>query len=199
MNYKNIVIPLNLFHSGNNEIHKFLENLIIKKGSIYGYRTFHFFFEKGRLEIRIDSPHIVSYEEWIKDYFKEKGIEESKLKDIVIEDYKPEIDRFGEGWDIVEKLFENCARAAIYIRNHGDKTNIGELFRESKIIHCFLNQLGYDSLAEASFHNFVAQQMMIKHIRETEIPIYPVYKDIGTGNVAGNVKIEERKQGPEFG
>lgn len=192
--YKNIKIPLNLF--AGKKIHEFLEELFNSDITMYTYRTIHFFFEQGYLEIRIDSDEVDSIIDWIKENLK------IDLEKIIVEDYFPEIERFGEeGWTIIEKLFEDCARAAIYIQNHGDKIGegIGERgnqFREGKIIHCFLNQLGYDSLAEASFHNFQAQSMMLKHIREDEIPIYPMIQPIA---IVEKVNKEMLGSGPEFG
>lgn len=196
--YKNIKIPLNLF--AGKKIHEFLEELFNSDITMYTYRTIHFFFEQGYLEIRIDSDEVDSIIDWIKENLK------IDLEKILVEDYFPEIDRFGGGWPIIEKLFEYGSLAAIYIRNHGDKIgegmgDIGNQFREGKIIHCFLNQLEYDSLAEASFHNFQAQSMMLKHIREDEIPIYPL------GNIVAmvgdtdkeNKEKDKDKQGPEFG
>lgn len=182
MSYKNIIIPLNVF-KGENEIYKFLKELMVLS---YGYRTFHYFYERGFLEVRIDSENIDEYIDWIKKYF---GDVVNKIK---VRDYESEIRNYGEeGWKIAEKLFEYFAMAAIHIRlGKGGKENEDNLFRENKFFHCFLNQLGLDSLSEAAFHNFAAQQMLLKHIREIEIPIY-----------AREVTVEETKkqQGPEFG
>ncbi len=207
MTYKNIIIPLGFFGniSGDNEIYKFLSEIAlisIQKS----FRTFHFFFEKGRLEIRIDGS-TDSCIDLIKDYFKQKGMDEENIKKIIINDYIPEIKDYGNtGWNIIEKVFEYGALAAIYIRTGGfgeDKENRERdscLFRETKLIHCFLNQLGFDSLGEASFHNFAAQQMMIKHIREVEIPIYATTQPIAIIEDKEKDKNKDSKgQGPEFG
>jgi len=203
MSYKNIVIPLNFFGNinGDNEIYKFLSEIAlisIQKS----FRTFHFFFEKGRLEIRIDGC-TDSFIDWIKNYFKEKGIDEENIKKITFNDYIPELKDYGEaGWNIIEKVFEYGALAAIYIRTggFGDRERDSCLFRETKLIHCFLNQLGFDSLGEASFHNFAAQQMLIKHIREIEIPIYATTQPIGIIEDNKNKdKDKDKERGPEFG
>jgi hypothetical protein len=82
-----------------------------------------------------------------------------KLKTV----YRDETGAFGEdGWQIAKNLFEYTSRAAVHIKT-GKAHN---LFRETKFIHCFLNQCGYDSLKESAFHSMAAWQMLVKHLRE---------------------------------
>lgn len=206
--YKNIKIPY-IFGS-DHEIYKFLENLIDWKKS-FGYRTFHYFFEPGGLEVRIDSEHIEEFIDMIKSYLENNEDIKNRIiatgrsieNILTIDDYKAESNSYGDEADIAEKLFEYGSLAAIHIRTGKAK---GELFRESKFIHCFLNQLGYDSLGEASFHNFSAQQMMLKHMREVEIPVYPMYGVYGVQKIDKRREEEMKgkdkdkdKRGPEFG
>lgn len=206
MIYKNVKIPLNLFTGKN--IYQFLGELYYSGRTGILYDTMHFFYEQGRLEIRVGGNSYDNMDtiiDWIKDYFGEE--KERKVGQIIVEDYQPEIDRFGDfGWHIIEKLFEYGSRAAIYIRNRDDSIgegmgDRGNQFREGKIVHCFLNQLGMDSLSEASFHNFQAQQMMLKHIRESEIPIYPVTMPVAILEEQNKEKKDREKKetGPEFG
>lgn len=129
------------------------------------FRTFHFFVEDcnsidGCIEIRIDSKDTEEINSWIKNYFLLNDNQDV----IKFLEYEPEIDNFGEGWSIAEKIFEYYSRAAIHIRT-GKAIN---LFRETKFIHCFLNQLGYDDLEESAFHSTISHRMLIKYFRKRD-------------------------------
>lgn len=166
MPYINIIIPINLFRP-KHEMYKFLEEFENKFCDIQNkdFRAFHFFVEDCNsvddcIEIRIDSKDTDEINSWTKDYF----LLNDKQDVIKFLEYEPEIDNFGEGWPIAEKIFEYCSRAAIHIRI-GKAIN---LFRETKFIHCFLNQLGYDSLEESAFHSMNSHQMLIKYFRKRD-------------------------------
>lgn len=194
----NIIIPIGKFES-TIQIYQFLDEFLNKFNDYLD--AFHFFFENNEIGqvVEVRTRYKENCDGYVKsfidNYFKNK--ETQKTSEIKYQDYNPEdgIYGMGDGWKIAEKLFEYCARVAIFIRTQKAGEGKAELFRESKFVHCFLNQLGYDSLGESSFHNYASQQMMIKHLREIEIPIYVQRIPIGIDNTADKSK----KLGPEFG
>lgn len=165
MKYLNVKIPTELFgKESNRNIFKLLNDFICQFCSNNNHaRTFHYFFEnenyKNRLEIRIDSDYDkIQIKQWLRNFFGNIGIEE-----IIFEEFKPETDlnQYGDAWIVAEKFFEISSRTSIIIKNESPSN----LFRETKFIHCFLNQLGYDSLGKASFHNWTSGQMLMKYLK----------------------------------
>lgn len=171
------IIPINLFKD-EDQIYKFLDDFI-RFCDKHRYVTFHFFIENCTgiddcLELRAEHD-IVShaYETELKElvekqfeplFFAEDGTKREIIPYIEYDtSYCGETYNFGEeGWQIAKKIFEYTCRAAVHIKI-GRAT---KLFRETKFIHCFLNQCRYDSLKESAFHSNAAWQMMVKHIRE---------------------------------
>jgi hypothetical protein len=177
------IIPIEIFNS-EQQMYVFLDDFI-KCCDDYKYcETFHFFIENCQkiddcLELRMEchdswnnnypiseSVYPADVNTWLNQIFRKHQVKINVLQGELIKidtEYKDEVDSFGEdGWEIAKRLFEYTCRAAVHI-----KTGRGEkLFRETKFIHCFLNQCGYDSLKESAFHSNAAWQMLTKHLRE---------------------------------
>ncbi len=183
------IIPIETYQN-EEQMYSFL-NEFIKFCDDYKYcETFHFFIENcwkidDCLELRMectyngnqypvsDSTYSADFNTWLNQTFREQQIKIDVLQGNKIKidtNYKDEIGNFGEdGWEITKKLFEYTCRAAVHIKT-GRSQN---LFRETKFIHCFLNQCGYDSLKESAFHrkesafhSMLSWQMLAKHLRE---------------------------------
>jgi hypothetical protein len=172
------IIPVSIFKD-ESQMYKFLDDFI-KYCDDYRYcETFHFFIENcdkkidGCLELRMECSDRYScqypvcesrYSADLASWLINQGDEFKPGVNIKIDTaYRDETGVFGEdGWQIVKELFEYMSRAAVHIKT-GKAHN---LFRETKFIHCFLNQCGYDSLKESAFHSMSAWQMMVKHLRE---------------------------------
>ncbi len=167
------VIPIGIFKD-EAQMYKFLDDWMKYCDDYKWCETFHFFIENHyeSLELRMEcsdwdscqysvceSQYPADLTSWLINY----GDEFKPGVNIKIDAAKDEIGVFGEdGWEIAKKLFEYTSRAAVYIKT-GKAHN---LFRETKFIHCLLNQCGYDSLKESAFHSMAAWQMMVKHLRE---------------------------------
>lgn len=172
-------IPTEIFKK-EEAMYKFLEDFIDFCDESNSGWTFHFFIENylnidDILELRMEcvdaAKHSGDVNSWLshwlyanRDIINNVPALEMKRERLRIDtDYKDEIESFGEdGWQIAKKIFEYTSRAAVHIKT-GKAEN---LFRETKFIHCFLNQCGYDSLKESAFHSMAAWQMMVKHCRE---------------------------------
>jgi len=171
------VIPIGIFKD-EAQMYKFLDDFIKYCDDYRWCETFHFLIENcdkidDCFELRMECSDreccrpvpVPTYEvdlnTWLNQWFKLNLLEEFKIK--IDTAYMDEIYAFGEdGWEIAKKLFEMTYRVAVHIKT-GKAHN---QFRETKFIHCFLNQCGYDSLKESAFHSMVAWQMMVKHLRE---------------------------------
>lgn len=118
-------------------------------------RSFHFFYEGNRFELRLELDDGVSREE-VKKILKEHFTKVADLVDFAkseVVDYQPEVgdDQFGsDGWEIVEKVFEYGSRLAIALRDVEFRK--GRLLHEGKLIHCMLNSLNYNWHRERDFH-----------------------------------------------
>lgn len=176
------IIPTEIFQK-EEQLYSFLDKFI-KYCDDYKYcETFHFFIENCHkiddcLELRIEctdawsnqypvtDSYSADFNTWLNQTFRNQEIKIDVLQGNKIKidtDYKDEIGNFGkDGWEIAKKLFEYTSRAAVHIKT-GRAQN---LFRETKFIHCFLNQCGYDSLKESAFHSMASWQMLTKHLRE---------------------------------
>lgn len=166
MKYLNIKIPIEMFREeSNNRIFQFLKDFSGEfcDNEDTNFRSFHYFFEgdykESRLEIRIDSNHEEEITFWLKEFFGNYRFDNIKIEEFKIENSSIQYDT---EWDLVEKFFEYTSRISIKIRNNEPQN----LFRETKFIHCFLNQLGYDSLGEASFHNWTSGQILMKYLKQ---------------------------------
>lgn len=169
----NICIPIDLFDT-KLQVYEFLDLIlsIFDKQKKSGRDkddelTFHYFFEGGIIEVRMKIYDALEREiiRFINEYFK--GKEEFVSRNpIQFKEYVSENrpDQFGDQWYIVEKYLEYTARASIHII----RNNPSNLFRETKLLHCFMNQLGYDTLRETAFYNFASGNMMLKYFRELD-------------------------------
>lgn len=140
----------------------------------------YFLFERGHINfmIRLDEK-TENRDEIIENMIKPiiyKNIE--KIKDFMDENESPnpkhppysgEADTYGrEGWVIVQKFFEYSSEFALC--NTDQNKDIGEGFNENKLIHCFLNSLGYSYYQEPLYHldSFFGRIMSITNNSELD-------------------------------
>lgn len=148
-------------------------------------KSFHFFYEGNRLELRLELGDGVSRDE-VKNALRTYLNNVADLVDAAksdVGDYEPEVkdDQYGiEGWEIAKKIFEYGSRLAIGLVD--PKFRKGELLREGKLIHCMLNSLGYGAREEKKFH--------ITQAIEREIIIMSRERGVRPENV----DLEEAKQ-----
>jgi hypothetical protein len=118
-------------------------------------KSFHFFYEGDRLELRLEMDDEISRDE-VRNAM---NMHLHKVADLVeitrcdAVDYYPEIGdhQFGiDGWEIAKRVFEYGSRLAIAFLD--PKSRKGKLLREGKLIHCMLNSLNYDTSGEKIFH-----------------------------------------------
>lgn len=118
-------------------------------------KSFHFFYEDYRLELRLELGDGVSRDE-VNSIFRKYLTKVAELVDVAKSDivnYQPEDrdDQFGvDGWEIAKKIFEYGSKLAIALRDV--EVRKGQLFHEGKLIHCMLNSLNYDWHRERDFH-----------------------------------------------
>lgn len=141
--------------------------------------TFHFFFEPElHFRIRPKKPGMVNR---IEEIISENAERMKDMIEIKPTPYSGEQPNYGkEGWACAQKFFEIGSRFSLLKRETLLKykaeldpkkreeilksSNIVGDFNESKFVHCFLNQVGYDSAREALFHQERAVQNLIKYV-----------------------------------
>jgi len=148
-------------------------------------KSFHFFYEGDRLELRLELGDGVSRDE-VKSIFRKYLAKVIDLVDAAKSDivnYQPEVrdDQFGvDGWEIAKKVFEYGSKLAIAVRDVEFRK--GKLLHEGKLIHCMLDSVGYDWRRERDFH--------IMEAIEREI----VIMSHGRGMKPEDVNVEQAKQ-----
>jgi len=138
--------------------------------------SFHFFFEpEMRLLLRIQLKES-NLRDKVKDIVKKHlptigDFTYQKTDEELFRDYEGESKDFGEdGWKIAKKVFECGSRMAIAKFN--SKFRKGKKFQEGKLLHCFLNSLGYSTFGpekgitlEALFHlgQFIGRMLILSN------------------------------------
>lgn len=129
--------------------------------STVGLETFHFLFEPNGLHLRVRAKEVEELEK-LRDKMN-KCLEKSSGISFFESKYTGEEEAFGvEGWKYVQKLFEYGSRISLLnretrreLQTHPKRTDEilknckiptesspkGQFF-SSKLIHCFLNQMG---------------------------------------------------------
>jgi len=138
--------------------------------STVGLETFHFLFEPDGLNLRVRAKKVEELEK-LRNKLN-NCLEGSSGISFFESKYTGEEEAFGvEGWKYVQKLFEYGSRISLLNREtrkeletHPEKADDilknckiptknspkGQFF-DSKLIHCFLNQMGYDIIREAEY------------------------------------------------
>lgn len=129
-------------------------------------KSFHFFYEGDRLELRLELGDGISRDE-VKNVTRKYLSEVDDLVNTTRHDvvnYYPEVGdhQYGiDGWEIAKKTFEYGSRLAIALLN--PEFRKGKILREGKLIHCILNSLNYGKSEEKTFHitQAVEREVMI--------------------------------------
>lgn len=122
--------------------------------------TFHFFFEP-EIHFRV-RPKEDGQASQIETIIKNNLTKVQKfIKKADFSKYTGEEKAFGiEGWQLAQKYFECCCRISLlYLEVATSRKTppspqyIGDQFNVGKLVHCFLNQMGFGAKGEADFHS----------------------------------------------
>ncbi|MDO9333156.1 MAG: hypothetical protein Q7T57_01350 [Dehalococcoidales bacterium] len=124
--------------------------------------SFHFFYEPGPcflLRIRLATGKNE------QDVWRVLENETNKVKELLSADptkgqYVGEEKQFGlDGWPVVMRLFEAGSRLALVLTDNA--ASKGPEFHVGKLVHCFLNQLGYNTIDEANLHHQLTVERLL--------------------------------------
>jgi hypothetical protein len=147
-------------------------------------KTFHFLFEPDpHFFLRIE-PNSPNQSEKVRQVIKKflpaiRDLLVAHPEEQEFTSYPGEAGDYGEdGWTITKKVFEMGSKMAIAQIDSASKK--GRKFDEGKILHCFLNSIGYSVFAiskngkfvtrEAMFHlkQFIARMLIIRSKRSLD-------------------------------
>jgi hypothetical protein len=147
-------------------------------------KTFHFLYESNPTFLLRIEPNSSNELEKVKNIARKHL---SAIRDLLVAhneeeeftSYSGEAEDYGEdGWVIAKKVFEMGSRTAI---GKVDSTfRKGRKFEEAKMLHCFLNSIGFSAFGlsrddkfvtkEASFHldQFIGRMLIIRNKRSLD-------------------------------
>lgn len=134
----------------------------------YGIRNWHYFLDEpwGTLTLRIDST---ASHEWMREASAEVFEADFGTEFVHYTAYRPEVDRYGDAWPHVAAFHTAAAEIGLMMAN--GYTAPKAIFKPSKLVHCTLNQWGYDWQAEVHFFESQAigrQSMIDRNAREAD-------------------------------
>ena len=132
-------------------------------------KTFHFFFEGNPtflLRIEPNSPNELEKVRHVAQKYLStiRNLLVAHPEEEMFTNYPGEAADYGEdGWMIAKKIFEMGSRTSI--ANVDSTFRKGRKFEEGKMLHCFLNSVGYSTFG-LSIHNKLVTKEAMFHLDE---------------------------------